>query len=169
MGAGKIRRRQSKLHWKPFRCSEPKRVSEEEAVKEERPAEGAASLDFCRMKQGDQIEHVEPELVQRTATLLYDNGILKDKPDIQKLTDQSLSKFANELNREQSLQMPKGGKCNERTNWRVNLSRKALSGVAAQALRVGVCASKSCLWSIGERACFAHGGFRKHDGSPNDT
>jgi len=29
--------------------------------------------------------------------VLYENGILKDKPDIQKLTDQSLSKFANDL------------------------------------------------------------------------
>lgn len=89
-----------RLHWKHFPLQRPKRASEEEAV-----AEGIALLK-ARMPMilpkniNDPIGYVEPALVQRTATLLYDNGILKDKPDIQQLVDQSVSKFANDFSRE---------------------------------------------------------------------
>lgn len=89
-----------RLHWKHFPLQRPKRASEEVAV-----AEGVALLKarlplILPKNINDPIGYVEPELVQRTATLLYDNGILKDLPDIKNLIDQSVSKFANDFDRE---------------------------------------------------------------------
>lgn len=89
-----------RLHWKHFPLQRPKRASEEEAV-----TAGVALLKarlplLLPKNPNDPIGYVEPELAQRTATLLFENGILKDKPDIQNLADQSLSKIANDFDRE---------------------------------------------------------------------
>lgn len=101
-----------RLHWKQFPLQKPKGVSESKAL-----ADGIAMVKarlplLLPQKQSDPIGYVGPELVQHTATLLYDNGILKDKPEAGKLVDQSLSKFANDFNRDEIIAEAKAWKMN---------------------------------------------------------
>jgi NitT/TauT family transport system substrate-binding protein len=89
-----------RLHWKQFPLQKPKGVSEEQAL-----ADGIAMVKarlglLLPQKPNDPIGYVQSDLVERTAMLLHDNGILKQKPEVDKLVDQSLSKFANDFKRD---------------------------------------------------------------------